>query len=140
MDETNQDIDVIGHGSFGKLILRLTVGILMLFHGAAKITNPGSLEYIRGKVTEIGLPPEVYYGVFAGEIVAPLMIIFGLFARLGGLIVAINMVFAVVLVHMGELLARTETGAYQLETQALFLFGGLAILFIGSGRIAVRPD
>ena len=126
--------------SFGKLILRLSLGGLMLFHGIAKVTNPGSLQWIGSKLSAFGLPPELAYGVYAGEILAPVLIILGIFTRVGGLLMAINMAVAVLIVHMGEITAITSTGGWQLELQALYLFGGLALFFMGGGRYAVRPN
>jgi putative oxidoreductase len=41
----------------GKLILRLTVGILMLMHGLAKIT--GGVSGIGGMLQRVGLPDEL---------------------------------------------------------------------------------
>ena len=124
----------------GKLILRLTVGILMLFHGVAKVLHPGSLDFIGGALAGAGLPEALAYGVYVGEIIAPLMIILGIQARMGGLIIVINMVFAILLVHTGDLFSLTEHGGWRLELQGFYLFGGLAILLLGSGRLALRPD
>ncbi|MGH8645797.1 MAG: DoxX family protein [Gammaproteobacteria bacterium] len=126
--------------ALGKLILRLTVGILMLFHGVSKILNPGSLEYIGGQLTNTGLPSALAYGVYLGEVVAPLMIILGIYARFGGLLIVGNMIFAIVLAHTGELFSLTKNGAWALELQGFYLLCGLAISFLGSGRIAVKPD
>jgi putative oxidoreductase len=95
----------------GKLILRLVVGVLMLFHGVAKLLNPGSLKYIGSQLAGIGLPQFIAYGVFLGEVVAPLMVILGVYTRIGGLLMAGNMVFAIVLVHTGELFMLTQHGA-----------------------------
>jgi putative oxidoreductase len=120
--------------------LRLTLGMLLLFHGVAKLLHPGSLEFINSQLTQLGLPTAVAYGVYVGEIVAPLMIILGVFARYGGLIVVINMIFAIVLVHTGDLLALTDHGGWRLELQGFYLFCGLAMVFLGSGRLALRPD
>ena len=50
------------------------------------------------------------------------------------------MIFAIWLVHLGQLTGITENGGYELELQALFLFGGLAIMFLGSGRFWLKPD
>ncbi|MEZ5543008.1 MAG: DoxX family protein [Pseudomonadota bacterium] len=124
----------------GKLIVRLTVGILLLFHGLSKVTSQGSLEFITGRLTAMGLPDAVAYGVYAGEIVAPLLLIAGLFTRISGLIIVINMLFAIVLMHTGDLFSLGEHGGYRLELQMFYLFGGLAIAFLGSGRYALRPD
>ncbi len=124
----------------GKLVLRLTVGGLMLFHGVAKILNPGSLGFIGSKLTAAGLPEALAYGVFLGEVVAPLMIMLGIYCRLGGLLVLGNMLFAIFLVHMGELLMLSKTGGWALELQGFYLLGGLAILLLGSGKTAIKPD
>ena len=126
--------------NLGKLILRVTVGVLILFHGVHKILNPGSLDFISKQLSSINLPHALAYGVYIGEVVAPLMIILGIFSRLGGLLVFGNMMFALVLAHRGELFTFTGTGGWALELQGFYLFSGLAVLFLGSGRIAIRPD
>jgi len=124
----------------GKLIVRLTVGVLILFHGVSKLLTPGPFDAIAGRLTVAGLPDFIAYGVYVGEVVAPLLLIVGVFSRLSGLAIVINMLFAIGLMHTGDLLSVSAHGGYQLELQAFFLFGGLAILFLGSGRYALRPD
>jgi len=125
---------------FAKLILRLTLGILMLFHGVAKLMHPESLTFIQNSLANVGVPSLLAYGVYIGEIIAPLMIIFGLFARWGGLIIVLNMIVAIVLVHMGDFLALTQHGGWRLELQAFYLFCGLCVFLLGSGKFAVKPD
>ena len=78
----------------GKLVLRLALGILILLHGIAKIKS-GVGSIVTG-VEGIGLPPWFAYGVYIGEIVAPIMVIVGLFARTGAFIIFVNMIFAIV--------------------------------------------
>jgi putative oxidoreductase len=133
-------IELLRNDAAGKLVLRLTVGILMLFHGVSKLMHSGSVDFIGSKLTEAGLPALLAYGVYVGEVVAPVMILLGVFSRVGGLIVVINMLFAVLLVHTGDILALTDHGGWRLELQAFYLFGALAIVFLGSGKYAVRPD
>lgn len=133
-------INPFQNDALGKLILRLTVGVLMLFHGIDKITNTGSVEFIGGKLAETGLPSAVAYGVYLGEVIAPLMIVFGFFSRVGGLIIAGNMLFAIGLMHTGGVFALTNHGGWALELQGFYLFGALAIVFLGSGRYAFKPD
>jgi putative oxidoreductase len=128
------------YDALGKLILRLTVGILILFHGLNKLLHPGSIEFISGMLSNWGLPSALAYGVYLGEVAAPLMIVFGVYARVGGLLVVANMLFALVLVHTGDIFMLTEHGGWALELQAFYLFGALAVALLGSGRIAVRPD
>jgi len=124
----------------GKLLLRLTLGILMLLHGIAKLLHPSALEFIGSKLAAVGLPTVLSYGALVGEVLAPVLIILGIASRIGGLLVAINMVFAICLVHAAELFAMTKNGGWALELQGFYLFCGLAIFFLGSGKLAVRPD
>lgn len=124
----------------GRLILRLTLGCLMLFHGFAKLGNGDALKWIGSQLSDAGLPEFIAYGVYVGEIVAPLMIIAGIYCRIGGLIVVVNMLFAVLLAHSPELVTLNEHGGYALELQVFYMFCGAAVALFGSGRFAVRPD
>ena len=126
--------------AFGKLLLRLTVGGLLLFHGASKILHPDNIDKIAANLTGMGIPGALAYLVYIGEVVAPLMLIFGLYARIGGLITVVNMVVAVMLVHTTQILTLSKSGGWALELQAFYLLGGLVIFFLGSGRFAARPD
>jgi len=126
--------------AMGKLLLRLTVAGLMLFHGIAKIIHPGSLEFISSSLSSAGLPPAIAYGVYVGEVIAPLMIIAGFHARIGALIIIVNMIFAIMLVHTGDIFSLTQHGGWRIELQAFYLLGGLAIVLLGSGKFAVKPD
>ena len=124
----------------GKLVLRLTLGVLLLLHGIAKILNPGSIGGIGGMLAAKGLPEFIAYGVFIGEVLAPLLMIPGIFTRVGGLITVGNMVFAIYLSHAQQLFMISKSGGWQLELQGFYLFCGLAVCLLGSGKIAVRPD
>lgn len=120
---------------FGKLVLRLTLGGLLLFHGVHKILT--GIDPIRGMISAHGLPDYLAYGVYAGEVLAPILILLGLFSRLGGVLVVLNMSVAILLVHTGMLVGLNDQGGYLLELQALYLFGGLAVALLGAGRFAV---
>ena len=132
--------ELLKNDAAGKLLLRLTVGGLMLFHGMSKLFNPGTVGFIGSKLAEAGLPEALAYGVYIGEVVAPLMIIVGLLSRAGAALIVINMLFAIILVHAGDLFALTEHGGWRLELQGFYLLGSLAIVFLGSGRYAWKPD
>ena len=131
--------ELMNNTAAGKLVLRLMLGILLMFHGVARLLHPGTIDFISGTLTGAGLPGFIAYGVYVGEIIAPLMIILGVYSRIGALLVVINMVFAVLLVHAGDLFSVTEHGGWRLELQAFYLFSGLAIMFLGSGRLAGKP-
>ena len=111
-----------------------------LIPNSGKILNPASLDFIATQLASISLPQVLAYGVYLGEVIAPLMIILGIFSRIGGLLVFGNMIFAIVLAHRAELFAFTDHGGHALELQLFYLFSGLAVFFLGSGRFAVTPD
>lgn len=134
-------MNVLHNDDLGKLILRVTLGVLLLLHGVNKLMNlDGSMGFIGGQLEALGLPAFIAYGALVGEIVAPLMIILGIFSRIGGILVLGQMLFAIGLVHMGELFQLTETGGWALELQAFFLLAGVVVMFLGSGRYAIKED
>ena len=121
--------------SLGKLILRLAVGILILLHGIYKLNH--GISGIEGMLAAKGWPAVLAWGVYAGEILGPLLVILGIYARLGGALIAGNMVVAILLAHMGQLGLLNDMGGWQLELQGMFLAGGLAIAMIGAGRFSL---
>lgn len=131
---------LLKNDDLGKLILRLTVGILILLHGIAKIGSSGSLDFIAGQLANNGLPGFIAYGVFVGEVIAPLLLIGGVYCRIAALMIVVNMLFAIGLVHTGELFTLTKNGGWALELQGSFLFGAVAIAFLGSGHYAIKRD
>lgn len=122
----------------GKLILRLSLGVLVLLHGLAKVS--GGIASIAGMVSSAGLPESLAYGVYLGEVVGPILLILGFYARVGAVLIAANMLFAIGLAHLGELSQFTQTGGWALELQGMFLFTAVALVLTGPGRIGLRPD
>ena len=103
-------------------------------HGAVGLEQVQSLGRERGAR---GLPSFLSYGVYLGEVLAPILVILGLFSRLGALIIIANMLFVFGLVHMADLLTLSKTGGWTLELQGFFLFTGLAVLLLGAGRFSL---
>lgn len=123
--------------STGKLILRITLGVLILLHGISKLTN--GIGWLDGALASAGLPGFFKYGVYIGEIVAPLAVIAGYYSRIGAWLIAVDMLFALGLVHGSELFAiDPQSGGFALETQYLFFFPAIALALIGPGRYAVN--
>jgi len=119
----------------GKLVLRLTLGGLLLLHGVAKIyTGPAS---IMERVARVGVPSALGYLVYAGEVLAPLLLIAGLWTRAAGLLVAINMVVAVLLVHTDQLGALNRNGGWALELQGFYFLTAVTIMLLGPGKLSI---
>jgi putative oxidoreductase len=120
---------------YGKLVLRLSVGVLMLMHGLHKMMN--GISGITALVQANGWPSWLSYGVFFGEIIAPVFIILGFLTRPSALVLVFNMLVAVYLAHTHQLFHLTKTGGWLLELQGLYLFGAISIALLGAGRFSV---
>ena len=128
MTRTNSDL--------GRLLLRIALGILIIFHGIAKIRS--GIDPIMQLVTATGMPAFVAYGVYVGEVLAPLLVILGWYSRVGALIIAINMVFALSLAHRADLFNLATSGGYALELQAMYLLVAIALALMGPGRYSMN--
>jgi putative oxidoreductase len=95
---------------------------------------PGFILDVVGKA---GLPAPIAYLVYIGEVVAPVLLIIGLFTRVAALIVVVNMLFALALVHASQLFTLNQQGGWQLELQGMYLFTAVAIALMGAGRLSV---
>jgi putative oxidoreductase len=119
----------------GKLVLRLMVGVLLLLHGLYKAKV--GVDWMTPMLASHGLPGFIRYGVYAGEIMAPILLIVGKFSRLGGAVIAFNMLVAVMTARAGDIGSLGKTGGWAIELEALFAFGGVAVYCLGSGRYAL---
>ena len=116
----------------GKFLLRAVLAAMLLFHGIAKTHN--GIGFVADMLARVGLPAAFGYGVYIGEVVAPLLLLAGLYARAAALIVAVNMLVAVLLVHTGQFFTINDTGGWALELQGMYFFTALAIALFGVGR------
>lgn len=119
----------------GKLVLRLSVGVLMLLHGIFKLQN--GVGGIAGMLGSQGLPGFLAYGVYLGEVVGPVLAIIGLYTRVGAILIIGNMLVALALAHSQELFSLGSMGGWALELQGMFLFGAVAIALLGAGKYSV---
>lgn len=119
----------------GRLLLRVTLGVLILLHGLFKVTNGAG--GIVGMVQKAGLPPAFGYAVYIGEVLAPLLLIAGLWTRAAAAVIAVNMVVAIALAHQAQIFTRNEQGGWAIELQGMYLFTALAIALLGAGRYSI---
>ncbi len=119
-----------------KLILRVSVGVMMLFHGVDKIINGiGGVKYLNAQA---GLPEFFAYGVYVGEIVMPILIILGVYARVASLVLALNMLVAIFLAYGNSLFELGKHGAPTFELPFLYFIISIVIFLIGSGKYAIN--
>jgi putative oxidoreductase len=119
----------------GKFLLRATLAVLILFHGVSKILT--GIESIIGMIVHVGLPPAIAYLVYIGEVLAPVLVLVGVWTRPAALVIAINMSVAVFLVHTSQVFTLTKTGGWALELQGMYFVAALAVMLLGAGRFSI---
>lgn len=119
----------------GKLVLRLGLGSLILFHGAHHLLT--GLEPVRALLEAHKLPVALANAVYLGEIVGPLMIILGLFTRVGAFLIAAEIMLLVLLSGMPQVFAISPDGAYALEVESLFFAAAVSVMLFGAGKISL---
>jgi putative oxidoreductase len=119
----------------GTFILRLAIGGLMLFHGMNKILF--GTQQVEIYLNSAGMPAFFSFGVFIGEVLAPIMLILGYKVRLAAFFVLIDMLIATLLVHASNFNETNALGGWMLELNALYFLGAVSIMFLGSGSIAI---
>ncbi|UUZ53713.1 DoxX family protein [Massilia sp. H-1] len=115
----------------GKLLLRASLALILLFHGYAKLT--GGIGFVADMLAKVGAPAALGYLVYVGEVIAPLMLLaLSIFTRPAALVVAGNMIVAVLLVHTSQIFTLNETGGWALELQGMFFVAAVAVALLGA--------
>jgi len=115
-------------------LLSIGLGILLLFHGVHKIIN--GIDPIVGMLSNFNVPYAKYvaYGVFIGEIIAPIMLILGQYIRIAGAIIALTMASAITLAHSKDIFTLNQFGAPTIELALLYLIGGLSLMLVSNKK------
>ncbi|MBX2922561.1 MAG: DoxX family protein [Chitinophagaceae bacterium] len=121
--------------NLGLLLLRITTGGLLLFHGVSKLMY--GFDFIKGMLAEKGFPQFLWLGVPITEVIAPVLLISGVFTRISGLGISLLMLFTIILVHAAEAFTISQSGGLSIELNLLYLSGGLTLFFTGGGKYAL---
>ncbi len=121
--------------NFGRLLLRITIGGLMLFHGVSKLIY--GVAWMAGPLSAFHLPFFIAYGVYAGEIAAPILIILGIWTRPAALVIAFDLFMAIALVSHARMCSINPGGGWGIELDAFYLMTAIALFFLGAGKISV---
>ena len=131
----------------GKLVLRLAVGILIVFHGLALATGDAGIP---NNLARWHLPTGLMWLGFAIEFGGGLAMILGAYARVGGFFLGVFMIVAILMAHVGLMgaqnhlfmVANNPAGNhwdhYFLETQMFYLIGGFAVALLGAGKYGLN--
>jgi putative oxidoreductase len=125
----------MNNSDLGKLLVRITCGGILLFHGFHKVFV--EVDHVKNIVRDAGLPEFITYGNVLGEFVAPIFILIGFKTRLAAIVVAINMFLSVLIAHPDIIFSVNEYGGWMIETNMLYLLTAVALIFLGSGKYSL---
>jgi putative oxidoreductase len=114
------------------LILRVVLGVIMIYHGWPKVTNLGGV--IEG-FTGMGIPLPAVAAVFAAvaEVGGGLLMLIGVLTDIAGLAFAIDMLGAIIFVHAKNGFGVDKGG---IEWPLALMAMALAIALAGPGRFS----
>ncbi len=118
----------------GLFLLRVSIATTMLVYGMTKLIFGN--EFIEGLLEQYGLPTFLGYGVFMGEIIAPLFIIIGFRTKLAGLVFAINCLVAILMAQLPTFFTLNAFGGWANGTLFIYTVFGVALFFSGAGKYA----
>ena len=118
-------------GSMGLLLLRLSIGVMMIHHGQEKLADPQ--QFAGTYVASLHLPFPLFFAYVAGlsEVIGSWLVILGLLTPLGALALSSTMATAAF-----QHILTAGLNIYVLELVVLYLGGSLALLFMGPGRFS----
>jgi putative oxidoreductase len=116
-------------GSIGLLLLRLSIGVMMIHHGHEKLADPQ--QFANTYVASLHLPFPLFFAYAAGfsELIGSWLVILGFLTPLGALALTATMTTAAY-----QHILTAGLNIYVLELVVLYLGGSLALLFNGAGR------
>ena len=117
---TNQDL--------GLLLVRIALALVFIIHGYGKLTGLAGVETFFGN---LGIPAFFVYVVTFVEFFGGFAMLLGIFTRIFGFLLAINMFFAIYLVKFSQ----GFSGGYELELT--LLLASLAIALAGPGKYSI---
>lgn len=117
--------------SVGLLLLRLSIGVMMIHHGQEKLADPQ--QFATTYVASLHLPFPLFFAYLAGfsELIGSWLLILGLLTPLGALALSGTMATAAY-----QHILTAGFNIYVLELVVLYLGGSLALLLNGPGRFS----
>lgn len=121
------NIEFFRNTNLGLLLVRVGVGIVFIVSGWSKFMDiAGTTAFFQ----KIGLAQPFVYFIAALELLGGLALLLGVWTRIFGWLLAINMLVAIVLVKYAM-----GFNAYRIDL--VLLFAALGIAFAGAGKYAL---
>ena len=115
----------------GLLVLRLALGTIMIAHGWQKIAD--HLNTIMGFLQHLGIPVWMAYLVTAAEFGGGILLVVGFLTRLAALAILVDMLVAIVKVHLPNGLFNPKGFEFPMACAAI----AFCLIITGAGPIAI---
>lgn len=119
----------------GLFLLRTSIALTMLIYGITKVIFGNG--FINSILLDKGLPQFLGYGVYVGEIIAPLLIILGVRTKLVGLVFSFNCIVALILAQLPNVFSLNPYGGWAIGLLFIYIVFGIALFFSGAGKYAI---
>ena len=122
------------------LCIRLVLGAIFIVHGGQKLFGPAFMggegmtaftAFVQS--LQVPAPQAMAYTAAVSEFGGGILVVLGLFARIGGLAIAGVMIVAIVKVHLKHFLLKNNGMEYPLALLSM----ALAIAIAGEGRLSL---
>jgi putative oxidoreductase len=118
---------------FGALMMRLALGAILLAYGYQKVIPHGALYNFTHEVTHLGLPAALGYLAAFTEFFGGMLLIIGLFTRVVGLLIVVEMAVAIDKVTLHAGITGKGGSALPMACGAL----ALMLVFTGAGWLGL---
>lgn len=131
------------------LPLRIILGVGFMIHGAPKLFSAAGHQQFEGTLGKLGVPAPALMSWVVGivEFFGGIALVLGLFTWLAAALLTVNMIFAILLVHLPQGFANVNIkgmsdqgpvfGMPGYELNLLYIAGLLALLIGGPGPLSV---
>jgi len=129
--------DVKATALYGLAILRVVLGIAMALHGLAKLS--GGVGGVAGFLGTLGvpLPGLMAWVVTIVELVGGILLIVGFLTQIAGVLIALDMLGAILFAFILRGSPFLENGAITWEKEAVFGVAALCLALAGPGAWSV---
>ena len=131
-------LDVRLTAPYGLAILRVVLGIAMLVHGWSKLS--GGVDNVAGffgGMLGIPAPGLMAWVVTIVELVGGILLVIGFLSQIAGILIALDMLGAILFAYLLRGTAFIENGAITWEKEAVFAAAALCIALAGPGAWSV---
>lgn len=124
------------YGKYGLLPLRIALGLVFIYHGYLKLFTGNFPGGTAGFFTSLGIPLATFFAIIVSilEFFGGIALLVGLMTRWTSLLLAVNMLVALLLVHLPNGFSVSKGGV---EFVLVLLGGVLTLALLGAGKYSL---